>query len=172
MPESALVTKPTQQGDRSNDGEVAIQAWIDSDDERVVVSLASNARLRKLRLSESEDLVNGGEYARRLRQQFERLYPVPEWANPPSRRKSAHKSFRRHSENSPSSDNDESASDMSIDSEDLSTQPLAKLLRNTNSFVENLPMTSTSPRRLRPEIIDIQRTKDVGGSQPVSNRPV
>ena len=172
MSESALVTKTPQRGHRSDDGDLGTQAWIDSDDERVVVSLASNPRLRKLRLSESEDLVNGGEYARRLGQQFERLYPVPEWASPPSRRKSAHKSFRRHPHNSLSSDNDESTSDMSIESEDLSTQPLAKLLRNTNSFIENLPMTPTSPRRLRPEVIDIQRTKDVGSTQPVSNRLV
>ena len=170
MPASGLVTSTTQGDDRSNDGDVATQAWIDSDDERVVVSLASNPRLRKLRLSESEDLVDGGEYVRRLRQQFERLYPVPEWANPPSRPKSAHKRIRQNSHISLSSDNDELASDSSIDSEDLSTQPLTKLLRNTNSFVEKLPMTPTSPRRLRPEVIDIQRTKDVGGAQPVSNR--
>jgi U3 small nucleolar RNA-associated protein 18 len=43
--------------------------WEDSDDERILVSLASNPRLRKLRLMESEDLVNGKEYTERLRRQ-------------------------------------------------------------------------------------------------------
>jgi U3 small nucleolar RNA-associated protein 18 len=48
-------------------------AWHDSDDERLLVSLASNNRLRKLRRSEDEDVINGREYARRLRQQYEFL---------------------------------------------------------------------------------------------------
>jgi len=43
--------------------------WEDSDDERMMVSLASNPRLRKLRITESEDLVNGKEYMERLRRQ-------------------------------------------------------------------------------------------------------
>jgi U3 small nucleolar RNA-associated protein 18 len=44
-------------------------AWHDSDDERIQVSLASNNRLRKLRRTEDEDVINGKEYSRRLRQQ-------------------------------------------------------------------------------------------------------
>jgi U3 small nucleolar RNA-associated protein 18 len=43
--------------------------WEDSDDERMMVCLASNPRLRKLRLTESEDMVNGKEYTERLRRQ-------------------------------------------------------------------------------------------------------
>jgi U3 small nucleolar RNA-associated protein 18 len=56
-------------------GDEAIQTianasvWEDSDDERITVSLASNNRLRKLRITESEDLVNGKEYVERLRRQ-------------------------------------------------------------------------------------------------------
>ena len=44
-------------------------AWDDSDDDKIHVSLASASRLRKLRKSESEDVVTGREYIRRLRQQ-------------------------------------------------------------------------------------------------------
>ena len=150
--------------------DTAAQVWIDSDDERIVVSLASESRLRKLRLTESEDLVNGKEYAKRLRQQFERLYPIPEWANPPLRRKSVHKSRRRLSHSSMSTEDDRSASEMSLESEELSVQPLAKLLRNTKSLVEATTMKSSSRTKLRPEILDIQRTKDVGSAQPVSYR--
>ena len=62
-------------------------AWHDSDDETITISLASTNRLRKLRKTEDEDTVNGRVYTHRLRQQFERIYPVPEWAKPiPKRR--------------------------------------------------------------------------------------
>ena len=44
-------------------------AWEDSDDERLTVSLAGDARLRKLRVSAAEDLVDGREYTKRLRRQ-------------------------------------------------------------------------------------------------------
>lgn len=45
-------------------------AWEDSDDERILVSLGSEARLRKLRRTEEEDIINGKEYTRRLRKQY------------------------------------------------------------------------------------------------------
>ena len=57
---------------------------------------------------------------------------------------------------------------MSVDSDALSAQPLAKLLQSTGPLTET-SVTSTSIRKkLRPEVIDIQRTKDVSGVQPVS----
>lgn len=138
-------------------------AWADSDDDRITVSLASNPRLRKLRNTESEDLVNGREYAKRLRRQFERLYPVPSWAIPSASVLPSHKRRRRLSNASRSSSADPSADEMSIDSEDLSVPPLAKLLQNSIDLVK----TSSGGGKLRPEGIDIQRTKDVGLAQPV-----
>jgi len=57
-------------------------AWYDSDDETVTISLTSTSRLRKLRKTEGEDIVKGKIYTRRLRQQFERIYPLPDWASP------------------------------------------------------------------------------------------
>lgn len=53
--------------------------WHDSDDDRITVSLASNTRLRKLRDTEDDDVVTGLEYIRRLRRQYERLHPTPDW---------------------------------------------------------------------------------------------
>lgn len=44
-------------------------AWEDSDDDRIMISLASNPRLRKLRRDEAEDVVSGREYIKRLRKQ-------------------------------------------------------------------------------------------------------
>ncbi|MCJ1287700.1 hypothetical protein MMC26_007052 [Xylographa opegraphella] len=141
-------------------------AWIDSDDERINVSLASNPRLRKLRISESEDIVNGKEYVKRLRQQFERLYPVPEWANPSASRKTSGRKRRKLSDAASSSSLSNSEDDMSVDSDALSTQPLAKLLQSTGSLTQTSGTSTSTHKKLRPEVIDIQRTKDVSGGQP------
>lgn len=45
------------------------EAWVDSDDEKLTVSLKGEKRNRKLRDLEKEDVVSGKEYARRLRRQ-------------------------------------------------------------------------------------------------------
>lgn len=161
-----LSTRFGEDKDGITDNEHA-QAWIDSDDERIVVSLASNPRLRKLRHTETEDFVNGREYIKRLQQQFERLYPVPEWANPPPRRKGPRKGRRRLSNSSVSTEADESGSDVSSKSREISTQPLTKLMKDTTSLLKPATAVPFAIRRLRPEIIDIQRTKDIGDAQPV-----
>jgi U3 small nucleolar RNA-associated protein 18 len=62
-------------------------AWTDPDDASLEVSLASSARLRKLRDAPEEDAVNGREYERRLRRQFVKMNPTPEWATAAARRK-------------------------------------------------------------------------------------
>ena len=170
MPSAVIDTNPSTRfegdKDRITDDEHA-PAWIDSDDERIVVSLASNPRLRKLRLIESEDLVGGREYIKRLRQQFERLYPVPEWANPTPRWKGPRKGRSRLSKSSGSTDADESGSDVSSNSGEVSTQPLTKLMKDTSNLLDPATASSFAARRLRPEIIDIQRTKDISDAQPV-----
>ena len=160
---TALTMQTRDEGD-STKGEAL--AWEDSDDERVMVSLASNPRLRKLRLDEAEDIINGKEYCKRLRQQFERLYPVPEWANPSSSKRSSKKKGRRQSSGSFNSASEASSADeMDVD-EALSTEPLATLLQNADDLI--LREDEGKRRKLRPEVLDIQRTKDVGNAQPVS----
>lgn len=138
-------------------------AWIDSEDEKIVVSLASNTRLRKLRKTEAEDLVHGKEYIKRLQQQFERLHPRPAWAlqaeNGNRRKKKRRSSFQEGS-------GDEIDSDDSIDLEEIDVQPLSKLLRSTDLLTES-PSSDSSKRILRAGILDIQRSKDIGGTQPV-----
>ena len=131
-----------------------------------MVSLASNPRLRKLRLSEAEDLVNGKEYTKRLRRQFELLNPVPDWAYP-----SATKRPRKRRRTADAGDRSEASSsgdEMAIYDDDLSVQPLAQLLQNADGLTRTTSITPSGRKRLRPEVIDIQRTKDVGGIQPVS----
>lgn len=117
-------------------------AWIDSDDERLEVSLADSARLRKLRKNAREDLVSGREYVKRLRARFEKIYPVPLWAQ--------EKTLEQNSDDEMDLDSDE---------EIASTDPLAKLLQTTSRYI------STAKSRLLPQgNIDIERLKDANES--------
>ncbi|TVY54643.1 putative U3 small nucleolar RNA-associated protein 18 [Lachnellula cervina] len=135
-------------------------AWEDSDDERLAVSLAGNSRLRKLRVNEGEDIVSGREYTKRLRRQFERLNPVPEWALPSAR------PAKRRRRSSAASDSSISSNEMDVDDSDLSTLPLARLLQDAGSLTRT-PVSSTKQPKLRPEVLDIQRSRDIP-SQPSS----
>ncbi|KAH6619174.1 WD40-repeat-containing domain protein [Chaetomium sp. MPI-SDFR-AT-0129] len=133
-------------------------AWEDSDDERLTVSLAGASRLRKLRNTETEDVVSGTEYAKRLRQQYLRLYPLPEWAQDATAG-----SKRRRRRSSAGSDS-ASGSDVELDSDgeeiDNAPLPLDAFLRDANSFARG-PDNTNKRRKLRPETIDIQRTRDI-----------
>jgi hypothetical protein len=56
-------------------------AWVDDDDEQVLVSLAAEKRIRKLRKTEDDDLVTGAEYTQRLRERFISTYSAHQgWA--------------------------------------------------------------------------------------------
>ncbi|KAI0102217.1 Indigoidine synthase A like protein-domain-containing protein [Nemania sp. FL0031] len=129
-------------------------AWEDSDDERLTVSLANATQLRKLRTTEADDIINGTEYTFRLRQQYLCLNPHPEWARraeePPKKRR------RRSSAASDSS----IASHEAGEGEDFKAEALSldNLLRDANAMVGAV---STRPKRLRPEVIDIQRSRDI-----------
>jgi U3 small nucleolar RNA-associated protein 18 len=144
----------------SDDGAADGAAWEDSDDDRLAISLAGNTRLRKLRVNEDEDIVSGREYTKRLRRQFERLNPVPEWAQPSSR---PAKRRRRSSAGSASSF---SSNEMDIDESDLSTLPLARLLQDAGSLSRKPP--NTKQLKLRPEVLDIQQTRSIPLVQPSS----
>jgi U3 small nucleolar RNA-associated protein 18 len=130
-------------------------AWIDSDDDRLTVSLASNTRLRKLRETEADDIISGREYIRRLRKQYERLHPTPAWAE--------YARKRRKTTKSDGSDGSGSDSDISMDDGSSTVQPLASLHRSGGQLVNIRSNSASKRRKLRPEVIDIQRTKDVAG---------
>lgn len=55
-------------------------AWSDSDDDAMVVDIAGKSRLRKLRKTEEETNIVGGEFASRLRKRFVETFGAPEWA--------------------------------------------------------------------------------------------
>ncbi|PGH19048.1 hypothetical protein AJ79_00082 [Helicocarpus griseus UAMH5409] len=148
-------------------------AWEDSDDERITVSLAGNNRLRKLRLTEADDVVSGAEYIRRLRRQFERLHPAPEWASAASG--SGGRSAKRRKTGAGLSDDEASGSESDVEGEQMDTegeeemalQPLARLLQNAGNLTRGEEKGKTGgKRKLRQEVLDIQRLKDVGRGQP------
>lgn len=117
--------------------------------------------MRKLRTTEDEDVINGKEYVRRLRRQFQRMHPMPDWADP----ELAAKRRKMDSDDSDAESGEEIDSD---EDEHLSMQPLAKLLQNASDLtrVED-NVRSGGKRKLRQEVLDIQRLKDVGKTQPV-----
>ncbi|KAJ3053377.1 U3 snoRNP protein [Rhizophlyctis rosea] len=59
--------------------QAAPPAWEDEDD--IAVNIANTRRLRKLRKDYAEEILTGRDYEERLRAQFEKLHPTPEWAN-------------------------------------------------------------------------------------------
>jgi U3 small nucleolar RNA-associated protein 18 len=137
-------------------------AWHDSDDERLLVSLASNSRLRTLRRTEEEDVINGREYARRLRQQFLKLHPTPDWVKEASLVN--HNAKRRKIALGDESMSEDESDD---DSSEASAQPLARLLRSSTGLIQT-SLTKVKKRKWRPEVINIQRTKHICNEGPVS----
>lgn len=133
-------------------------AWHDSDDEKLAVSLASVSRLRKLRVTEADDVVNGAEYSRRLRKEFLRINPLPAWAKtaegPPTKR-------RRRS--SAGSDSSSMASGGDDDGdEEVEAQPLEAFLRNVSKLGGyGGDAAGQKKKKLRPEVLDIQRTREL-----------
>lgn len=122
---------------------------MDSDDDRLAISLATNTRLRKLRVSENEDIVSGPEYIRRLQRQYERLNPVPPWVHTPFRPYKRRRSSAT-SEDSTSSDDDD---------EKLQIKSLSAILQNAGSL-RKVP-DSNKRERYRPEVLDIQQTRPI-----------
>jgi U3 small nucleolar RNA-associated protein 18 len=107
-------------------------------------------------------MVNGKEYSRRLRKQYERLYPTPEWAQHATGK--ANKKRRRTMDENESGEG--SASDMDMDDEDVSSEPLARLLRDADIMSRNA-RGPTKRRKLQAGTVDIQRLKDVMKAGPV-----
>lgn len=107
-------------------------------------------------------MVNGREYSKRLRRQYELLNGRPEWAQT-ALQKPARK--KRRLSDAGSSD-EEAGSEMDIDEDSPSVAPLSKLLQDASSLVRQSGPGVGKKRKLRPEVLDIQRTKDIAGTQP------
>ncbi|KAI1293415.1 U3 snoRNP protein [Mortierella claussenii] len=121
-------------------------AWVDADDKTLAISLKSVKRLKKLRKEEAEDVVSGIDYEQRLRRQFEKVYPVPSWAQPEGSRKR-----RRTNNMSGRRNQDSDYSDEESEHEDNS------LLTSSKGFLET---SSTRLRVLSSESISVTRVKN------------
>ncbi|KAI4263486.1 MAG: hypothetical protein L6R42_001366 [Xanthoria sp. 1 TBL-2021] len=160
-----LLSRSDDDADANTDESEAV--WHDSDDDRIVVSLQANLRLRKLRVYEDDDLINGRQYTKRLRRQFERLNPVPLWVVQSRAKKSPDNNRNKNTKALSDSESDSaSEGEISADSGELSAPPLAKLLQQPGALLSSETDISKGKRKLRPEVIDIQRTKDIGVAQP------
>ncbi|KAF9970422.1 U3 small nucleolar RNA-associated protein 18 [Actinomortierella ambigua] len=127
-------------------------AWVDEDDKNLVVSLKAVNRLKKLRKTEEEDVVSGVDYEQRLRRQFEKIYPVPSWAQPEGKRKRGRGALG-HTSDSEYSDEESEEEDNSI-------------LSSSKGFLQK----STRLRILPSESISMTRVKNanqMGYSQAV-----
>ena len=117
-------------------------AWTDPDDPALEVSLAGDKRRRKLRDAISEDVVGGREYERRLRRQFEKINPTPDWASAARKKLHPSKTKRRR----PSTSGSES------DEEDV----LPDVLADAKGILREGRKASTLPQGR----LDIERLRD------------
>ena len=108
-------------------------------------------------------MVSGKEYTRRLRKQFELLNPAPQWAKT-ALQKPAKK--KRRTSDYVGSEEEVSENDMDLDEDLPSTAPLDQLLQDAQSLVRQAGPGAGKKRKIRPEVIDIQRQKDIAGLQP------
>ncbi|KAL3232714.1 U3 small nucleolar RNA-associated protein 18 [Nakaseomyces bracarensis] len=138
----------SDEGDSDSIEEDDNAAWVDSDDERISVPITINNKLKKLRKSYQDSHIEGPEYIRRLRSQFEKIYPRPQWADSIS---------DSEKENSDSEEDDDSEDTKNVINGDINA--LAKILESTFSYKE------TSGTKLLPEKnLDILRLKDANAS--------
>lgn len=140
-------------GTAVDDREPFIPAWYDSDDEKLAVSLASRPILRKLRYTETEDVITGPDYIRRLRTQFERTYPRPEWAQLGEQ---SRKRRRRNSDSSAESDTDEQDREIA-----LSADPLKSLFRSSQRYTKAQGSQIRKPGKL-----SVRRLRDANHQSP------
>ena len=122
-------------------------AWVDPDDATLEVSLKGNKRLRKLRDTPTEDAIGGREYERRLRRQYEKINPTPDWAK--RARTKLHPSKKRRA----SADSDE-------DEDMLTDEDLPTLLASTTGVL------GKRSKALQSGTLSIERLRDANISAP------
>ncbi|GAA5975448.1 hypothetical protein JCM5350_006482 [Sporobolomyces pararoseus] len=143
-------------------------AWYDPADEGLQISLQGQKRLRKLRDAAAEDVVSGLEYENRLRRQFEKLHPTPQWALDARR-----KILKRRAAQAQRGGNaallvDSDVSDAETDSEDEGS---ADEREEANDLFRKATIGGTKRikgGRVEPGEIDIDRVRDANQHDPKS----
>ncbi|CCK68961.1 Utp18p KNAG_0B05280 [Huiozyma naganishii CBS 8797] len=125
-------------------------AWEDSDDEQLRVPITETHRTKKLRHSYTENKITGTAYIRRLRTQFEKIYPRPKWADEPD-----------VDEKDGNASSDEEAEETGEQVVDGDVYALSKILQSTYNYKD------VSGTKLLPSVsLDILRLKDANVSHP------
>ncbi|TYZ63226.1 hypothetical protein PybrP1_002029 [[Pythium] brassicae (nom. inval.)] len=104
-------------------------AWVDDDDARVRVSLEEQKRLRKLRKSEADAVVDGHELQQRLKKQFHSGSGSVAWADPENFLSAAKKPSRRGDD----SDSDE---EEALSAEDVAVRSTGKMLDSAGDVLQ------------------------------------
>lgn len=133
-----------ESSDESIDG--AENAWHDSDDEGVSVSIVTSNRSKKLRKSYEESQISGRDYIRRLRAQFEKIYPKPSWVEDVSEEESA---------------NDDEFGDENEEAIEGDMNALSKILGSLYEYKD-----VSHNKLLPPKTLDIVRLKDANATHP------
>ncbi|ORX47169.1 WD40 repeat-like protein [Hesseltinella vesiculosa] len=122
-------------------------AWQDNDDAMLQISLKQTNRLRKLRKSEDEDIINGKEYEHRLRTQYIKMHALPSWAELPSEQ-----SARKRK----SADSDDDDDERWSEEDPVDDTVRRDLLNSTVGILEH----RRNALMLSPDHLSIDRAKD------------
>ncbi|KAM3339630.1 U3 small nucleolar RNA-associated protein 18 [Capsicum galapagoense] len=125
--------------------------WVDEEEEKTSINIASVNRLRKLRKEEGEDVISGSTYVERLRAQYAKLNPGTEWAKI---------DFQVRSYSSDDEDSNEEGKDGSKD---------VKLVDDILQSNEDLVVKSRT--KLLPGLLEYSRLVDANAVDP-SNAPI
>ncbi|KAF3934864.1 hypothetical protein ABW19_dt0202853 [Dactylella cylindrospora] len=156
----ATSTDISRQEDEDSESESNRPAWEDSDDERITISLANNPRLRKLRATELDDVISGTEYTKRLRLQYERINPVPEWSLP-QRDASSERPKKLRRINAAYASSSEESEDELMDIDLPNNNSLATLLQSSSTYTKK-----SKTGKIAPETLDISRLRDANYLAP------
>uniref|UniRef100_A0A0V0IFW3 U3 small nucleolar RNA-associated protein 18 homolog n=1 Tax=Solanum chacoense TaxID=4108 RepID=A0A0V0IFW3_SOLCH len=129
--------------------------WVDDEEEKASIKIASVNRLRKLRKEEGEDVVSGSTYVERLRAQHTKLNPGTEWAQ-----------IDYQSRNYSSDDDDSDEEGKHID--DYGSKDV-KLVDDILQSNEDLVVKSRT--KLLPGLLEYSRLVDANAVDP-SNAPI
>lgn len=148
--DDAMEVDGESQGESSDEEDSnSDNAWSDSDDERLNVSLLASDKLRKLRKRETDSSISGRSYIQRLRSQFEKIYPKPEWVD----------KFEEEVESDSDNEIDQDDDDNSNVNEN-DTNAILKILNTTEQFVISKQMKLIAPNK-----ISISRLTDANHSR-------
>ncbi|CAH7681350.1 WD40-repeat-containing domain protein [Phakopsora pachyrhizi] len=149
-------------------------AWVDDTINRVSVSLTGCIQNRKKKLKTLEDLdhqnftedgqirINGEEYQKRLRRQFEKMHPTPTWL----------KNFRKLKESSSDPENQTEERDAEEEENDYEDGKMSidQILRSTGDLNRNRHKEKRIGTDSLPQgILQVERLRDANQAEPSSS---